>query len=548
MVSASQSKYQANRFKGGCMKRREFLTLAGSSVLPLTVLAQPDRRKELLIVANETGPNSLDIHTVGANRPSYGVSWLCYDRLMTFGKKKGSNGMTYDYTKLEPELAESWQVAADGMSAVFKLRKDAAFHDGTRVTAKDVKWSLDRAVTVGGFPTFQMKAGSLEKPEQFVVVDDYTFRVDFLRKDKLTLMDLAVPVPVIFNSQVVKKHATTEDPWALNWTKNNVAGGGAYKMAGWKPGQEIIYERYEGWKSGKLPKIRRVVQREVPSAGNRRALLEKGDVDMSYEMPPKDFLEMSEGGKVMVATTPVENALWYVGMNVTRPPFNDAKVRQAVAYAIPYEKIMANAMYRRAMPMWGDKDNKANGLAWPQPTGYAYDIPKARSLMKEAGQEAGFETTLSFDLGGATVGEPACILIQESLGLIGIKATLNKVPGANWRAALLKKDMPMILNRFGGWLNHPEYFFFWCYHGQNAVFNTMSYQNPEMDKLIDAARFEADRKKYESEVHGFVNIAFDEVPRVPLAQPTMDVAMQKSIKGYTYWFHLQPDYRDLEKA
>ena len=80
----------------------------------------------------------------------------------------------YDYAVLKPELAESWQVAPDGMSVTLKLRRDAKFHDGTPVTAKDVKWSFDRAVTVGGFPTFQMKAGSLEKPEQFVVVDDAT--------------------------------------------------------------------------------------------------------------------------------------------------------------------------------------------------------------------------------------------------------------------------------------------------------------------------------------------------------------------------------------
>ena len=60
---------------------------------------------------------------------------------------------------------------------------------------------------------------------------------------------------------------------------------------------------------------------------------------------------------------------------------------------------------------------------------------------------------------------------------IGIKTVINKIPGANWRGALLKKDMPLIINNFGGWLNYPEYFFFWCYHGQNAVFNTMSYQN-----------------------------------------------------------------------
>ena len=535
------------------MKRREFIlstvAAAGASMLPLEVYSQSDRRKELLIVANETGPNSLDIHTVGANRPSYGVSWICYDRLLTFGKKKLPEGaMMYDYSKLEPELAESWALAADGMSVTFKLRKNAKFHDGTPVTAKDVKWSFDRAVSVGGFPTFQMKAGSLEKPEQFVAVDDHTFRIDFLRKDKLTMMDIAVPVPCIFNSAAVRKHATEKDPWALDWTKVNVAGGGAYRLESYKPGQEVIFARYDDWKSGKLPKIKRVVQREIPSAGNRRALLEKGDIDMTYEMPPKDFLEMSQGGKVNVVTTPIENAIWYVGMNVKNAPFNNVKVRQAVAYAIPYEKILDNAMYKRATRMWGDKDNKAAGTGWPQVHGYKQDIPKARALMKEAGVENGFETTLSFDLGGATVSEPACVLIQESLAMIGIKATINKIPGANWRAALLKKDLPLILNRFGGWLNVPEYFFFWCYHGQNAVFNTMSYQNPEMDKLIDASRFETDKKKYETQVQSYINMAFDEVPRIPLAQPNMDVAMQKSIKGYTYWFHLQPDYRDLEKA
>ena len=87
------------------------------------------------------------------------------------------------------------------MSCTFKLRKDAKFHDGTPVTANDVKWSFDRAVKVGGFPTFQMSAGSLEKPEQFVVVDDHTFRIDYVRKDKLLLFNVAVVVPFIINSR-----------------------------------------------------------------------------------------------------------------------------------------------------------------------------------------------------------------------------------------------------------------------------------------------------------------------------------------------------------
>jgi peptide/nickel transport system substrate-binding protein len=535
------------------MHRRRFVQAsAGAAALgalhtPARAQARP---KDVLVVANEFGPNSLDIHTVGANRPAYGVSWLCYDRLMTYGRKTLPDGrVVYDRNKLEPELAESWAIAPDGNSVTFKLRKNAKFHDGTPVTAKDVKWSFDRAVTVGGFPTFQMAAGSLEKPEQFEVVDDHTFRVKFLRRDKLTMNDLAVPVPCIFNSELVKKNVTPQDPWGLAWTRNNVAGGGAFKVEAFRPGQEIVYVRYDDWKSGPMPKLRRVIQREVPNAGNRRALLLKGDIDITFDLPPKDFSELSkEAGNVKVTSTPIENSMFYLGMNTTKPPFNNPLVRQAVALALPYDKIQENAVYGRGIKLYGAANAKITSTAWPQPTAYKTDIAKAKALMAEAGAGSGFETTLSLDLGGATVGEPAAILIQESLAQIGIKAQINKIPGATWRSALLKKDMPMIINRFGGWLDFPEYFFFWCYHGQNAVFNTMSYQNPKLDKLIDNARFAESKTLYDAFVKDMIQVAYDEVPRIPIFQPTMDVAMQKDVQGYMYWFHLQPDYRQLYKA
>jgi peptide/nickel transport system substrate-binding protein len=541
------------------MDRRQFvfnaaaaapLGLAGAPLLVPGLAQAQARPKDVLIVANEFGPNSLDIQTIGANRPAYGVSWLCYDRLMTYGKRTLPDGrVMYDRNKLEPELAESWQMAPDGMSVTFRLRKNAKFHDGTPVTARDVKWSLDRAVSVGGFATFQMGAGSLEKPEQFVVVDEHTLRVTFIRKDKLTMNNLAVPVPCIFNSELVKKNATPQDPWGLAWTRNNVAGGGAYKVEAFRPGQEIVYVRNDDWKSGALPKLRRIVQREVPNAGNRRALLLKGDIDMTYDLPPKDFAELArEGGSVKVASMPIENAMFYVGMNVTKPPFDNVKIRQAVAWTLPYDHLRDTALYGRGARLYGAASNKVTSTAWPQPTGYRTDVARARALMAEGGAAGGFETTLSIDLGGATVGEPAAILIQESLAQIGIKTQINKIPGATWRAALLKKDMPLILNRFGGWLDFPEYFFYWCYHGQNAVFNTMSYQNPKLDKIITNARFAESKTLYDSFVREMIQIAYDEVPRIPLFQPSQDVAMQGNVQGYVYWFHLQPDYRQLGKA
>src|SRR4030095_10890677 len=143
-------------------------------------------------------------------------------------------------------------------------------------------WSFDRAVTVGGFPTFQMKAGSLEKPEQFEAVDEHTFRIKFLRRDKLAMPDLAVPVPVIINSKLAKEHATPKDPWALEWLKNNAAAGGAYKIESWKPGPEMVFVRNDAWKSGPLPQLKRVIMREVPSPSAQLALLKRGDADIAF--------------------------------------------------------------------------------------------------------------------------------------------------------------------------------------------------------------------------------------------------------------------------
>ncbi len=539
------------------MKRRTFLkslSAAGAaSAIPMPAIwssAKAQARQETLLVVSESGPNNVDIHGVGTNVPGYEVSWNCYDRLISHEMKTLPNGTQYyDRDKFKMELAEDMNVG--DMSATFKLRKDAKFQDGTPVTAKDVKWSLDRAVSVGGFPTFQMGAGSLTKREQFVVVDDHTVRVDFIKKDRLTIPDLAVIVPCIINSGLVQKHATEKDLWGLEYTKLNTVGSGAYKMTKWQPGAEVVLERNEDWKLGPKPKVRRIIWRMVPSAGNRRALLERGDADISYELPNKDFVELREAGKLNVVSTPFSNGCQYIGMNVTKPPFDNLKVRQAVAYAIPYQKIMDAALYGLAKPLFGSGKEKVDAAVWPIAHNYNTDIAKAKQLLAEAGYPNGFETTISFDLGFATINEPLCVLVQESLAQIGIKAEINKVTGANWRTELNKKTLPLYTNVFSGWLDYPEYFFIWCYHGKNSIFNTMSYQSKQMDAFIDGAGNAAtagNAADYEKNVKGFLDLAYADIPRIPIFQPLSNVAMQKNVSGYQYWFHRRLDYRALVKG
>ena len=122
--------------------------------------------------------------------------------------------------------------------------------------------------------------------------------------------------------------------------------------------------------------------------------------------------------------------------------------------------------------------------------------------------------------------------MQESLAQIGIKYTINKIPGANWRTELNKKVLPLYTNVFSGWLDYPEYFFIWCYHGKNSIFNTMSYQSKELDGFIDGAvdrGGNGDKATYDKDVKGFVDLAFADMPRIPLFQPYVNVAMQKNV-------------------
>src|SRR5262245_58299915 len=139
------------------MKRRDFLKsmtghAAGGALPAAPAVWSPPRaqwRQEPVLIVPEGGPTNSDLHGVGTNVPGYEVSWNCYDRLISHEMKTVNGTPYYDRDKYKMELADDMKIG--DMSVTFKLKKNAVFHDGTPVTAKDVKWSLDRAVTVGGF-------------------------------------------------------------------------------------------------------------------------------------------------------------------------------------------------------------------------------------------------------------------------------------------------------------------------------------------------------------------------------------------------------------
>jgi peptide/nickel transport system substrate-binding protein len=533
------------------MRRRDLLkgaAVLGAGALPfIRSLPASAAADGVVVVAMGQTINSLDIHRSGTNRPSYQVAVNAYDRLVSFGTKTLPDGsLSYDYAQIVPEIAESWETTEDGSAIIFKLRKDGKFWDGSPITAEDVKWSFDRAVTLGGFPTVQMKAGSLEKPEQFEAVDEFTFKIHTIRPSKLTIPDLAVPVAIVINAKVAKAHATTDDPWATEYLHKTPAGSGAFKVARWEPGQQLVYKRNDAWTSGPVPEVKRVIVREVPSQATRRALFERGDIQVSFDIPNKDAKELSSAKDLTIHSTPIENAIYCLCPNLTFEPFKDKKVRQAIAWSVPYADIFQTAAYERGVPMWGGASPTPSDIAWPQPFPYSTDLDKAKALLDEAGYKDGFEVPLSIALDQSDWMEPTALLIQENLAKIGVKATIEKIPGANWRtASLVEKRLPLHLETFGGWLNYPCYYFFWAYL-EGHLFNSSNYRNEEIETLTnETLHIPVDHPDYAPMIKRMIEIVWDEVPRIALFQPALNVGT-RDMSGYEYWFHRQLDARGFK--
>ena len=197
--------------------------------------------------------------------------------------------------------------------------------------------------------------------------------------------------------------------------------------------------------------------------------------------------------------------------------------------------------------MWGGPET-IDSIEWPRKSPYFTDLDKAKDLMAKSGFSEGFSVPFSISLGLADWMEPTALLIQENLEKIGISTEIEKIPGANWRtAALVEKKLPLHLENFGGWLNTPDYYFFWAYKNGH-LFNSSNYMNPEIESLVDSTlHMPMDDPKYAPNVMRMFEIAFEDLPRIPLWQPALNVAVNGA-KDYEFWFHRQLDVRPLKGA
>jgi peptide/nickel transport system substrate-binding protein len=523
------------------------LAIALSMAL-MSLSAGAQTRAETLRYVSGGSVNTLDPTMLGSTREAFAVSMSTYDRLVTFGKKQQAKNWVFDLNNIRGELAERFVISPNGLKITFYLRKDAKFHDGTPVTAEDVKWSLDRAVKSKSLASSQLLTGSMTNSEQFRIINASTFEVTLPKPDRLALANLATTYPIIINSKLAKSHATPDDPWAQNWLKANTAGSGAYSVESFKPGEQIILKRNEAWNrsaTGKPAAFKRVITQTIPEAATRANLVERGDADVAIDLQANDAAALATKAKVKVVSTPMYNAVTYVSFNTQMAPFDNVKVRRAIAYAMPYDDMFKASLFGRGEPLFGAVwTNGPPTAGYPIKQPVSLDLAKAKQLLTDAGFPNGFNTTFSFNLGQAAVAEPMAALIKESLAKINIKVEINKLPDAQMSTQINAKTLPFFTENAGAWLPSTDYYYRNFYTGDHR-WNYSSLNDPKLAELAEKARFELDPVKYSTYSKELNAMAFDLMAQVPIWQPNQDAVMAQSLEGFVYQFHRQIDFRDV---
>ena len=495
--------------------------------------------------------NTLDPTLPGSTREAFGISMNVYDRLVAFERKPNGKGFIFDPDHLRPELAKSFAISPDGLTITFKLKPDAKWHDGSPVTAEDVKWSLDRAVAAKSLAPPQLLTGSLTQPEQFTVLDPETVQVKIDRPDRLAAPNLATVYAIMINSKLARQHATAEDPWAQAWLKENTAAGGAYVVESFKPGEQVILRRNEAWGNGpggKLPFFRRIIAQTVPDPSTRANLVERGDADLSVDLPSSDVIALEQRGKLLVVSTPQFNAFTFIGFNLRMKPFDNVRVRQAIAAALPYQDMFQASIFGRGAPLFGGTwTEQPSETRFPQPMPFRTDLERAKKLLAEAGLAQGFETSFSFNVGSAQVSEPMAALVKESLAKIGIKVDIQKLTDAQASTAAAEKKLPFFTETSIAWLPSTDYFFRNFFTGDQR-WNYSGWTNQEVVDVAQKARFELDPAAYDVAARRLIALEAEQVPLLLLWQANQDAVMSPSLRGYTYWFHRQVDFRDLSRV
>ncbi|MDH5355912.1 MAG: ABC transporter substrate-binding protein [Gammaproteobacteria bacterium] len=481
---------------------------------------------DVLVVGQIAEPKSLDPAAITAVN-DFRIVMNMYDGLVRY--KDGA-------LEVEPSLAKSWSISDDGLTYTFELRHGVKFHDGSAFNAPAVVFNFDRMLDdkhayhdTGPFPlSFFFSA-----IDDVAAIDDDTVKFKLKEPYAPFLSNLAYPTGLIVSPAAVKQYGK-------NYGRNP-SGTGAYKFAEWESNAKTVLVRNENYWDG-APALEAVVFRPITDANTRVAEMLSGGIDLMVEIPPDSVSQFDGNGYDLYEQAGPH--VWFLILNAKEGPFADKRVRQAINYAIDKKALVENVLQGTAEIASGPTPP---AFAWAyneslQP--YPYDPAKAKALIKEAGK-SGAEIVFYVTEGGSGMLDPVPMgaAIQADLAKVGLKVKietyewntfLGKVnPGLEGKAdmaemAWMTNDpdtLPFLALRTGAW---PD----------KKGFNSGYYSNPEVDKLLEAARKSTDQAERAKLYKKMQVIVQDDAPWAFIANWKQNAAARDQVKN----FKLQPSF------
>lgn len=458
--------------------------------------------KDTVIFAQGADITSLDPH-IGKETPAITVHGQIFNSLVA----------TDENMEIKPSIAKSWEMLSD-TSYEFKLRDDVKFHDGSLLTAEDVKFSLDRAVASSYVSYIVNFIESVE------VVDEYTVVVNTNEPYAPILMNLAHP-----SAAIVSKAITEADPEGI---KTKPIGTGPYKLVEWKQGEYAKLEANLDYFEGE-PKTKYVTMKVIPEPAQRTIALETGEIDVAYDISANDLAKIEENEDLKLLEAPSLSS-WFLQFNIKHKYFDNPKVRQAIRYAIDYQDIVDNILY--------GSGKIAGSIIPPVSFGYQdvdvieYNKEKAKELLTEAGYPDGFDATLYVN--DNQVRKEICQVIQSQLKEIGINVEVKVLEFATFidKANQGEPDMG-----FYGWTTSTadaDYTYYPLLHSSQhgAPGNRSFIANDEIDKYIENARVSADKNVRMENYKNLENVLLELSPIAPLFYTNLNVGVSKNVNGF----------------
>ena len=437
--------------------------------------------------------------------------------------------------QLQPSLATSWEIASDGKSIRFNLRKGVKWHDGVDFTSADVVFSV-------------MKMLKVTHP---IAKQAFANVVDVEAPDPHTaIFKLSESSPVVLNclsftdAPITPKHLYDGTDFATNPYNTKPVGTGAFIFKEWKRGDYIVLERNPNyWDQGK-PYLDKIIFRIIPDAGARAAALETGEAQYAAlsAVPLIDAVRLAKSASVTVQKAGYEYVApsYMIEFNLKRKPFQDLRVRQAFAYAIDRKKMAQTVWYGFAKPATGPLPSSAVPYYTPKVPDYAYDPKKAEALLDAAGLKRGSNgVRLSITHDYMPFGDDfkrGAEFIKQELQKVGVDVTVRS------------SDVPSYISRVYGnydfdtqslWLARfadPQMgversYASWAYVKGTPMTNASGYSSPATDDLFKRAHVEKDTAKRAQLYHEFQVLAQTDLPIVPLLELQFFTVFSKKLKG-----------------